>query len=298
MATIRRSYAIFRESLCRPRQRQRDHLAAAVRDGHDRRVPAGGVRRFCQRHARADRGQQAADVRRPDRVVFREVVHRPFLQRCRHSLREHAAARWRSDDCRRFARRDRACRTHRSLGADLGNGRMDPAHSRRAHEADRRARRQGPRRGLGDCSGDDLREPERHRLDQAIDESRREDLGRVARIGRRHRPFHDASRDGRVGPAGRLVLHLADGRAHRPWSDGRVLDRTVDHDAALSGIFRTALYMYATEGRNPAGFSPEFVEHAFAPKRAKAAALRTGWPPVSSIRSIGCKRRKGGVKCP
>ena len=45
--------------------------------------------------------------------------------------------------------------------------------------------------------------------------------------------------------------------------------------AALSGIFRTALYMYATEGRNPPGFSPEFVQNAFAPKGAKAGALRT-----------------------
>lgn len=45
--------------------------------------------------------------------------------------------------------------------------------------------------------------------------------------------------------------------------------------AALSGIFRTALYMYATEGRNPPGFSAEFVQNAFAVKGAKAPALRT-----------------------
>lgn len=44
--------------------------------------------------------------------------------------------------------------------------------------------------------------------------------------------------------------------------------------AALSGIFRTALYLYATEGRTPPGFSPEFVEHAFAAKAPKGA-LRT-----------------------
>jgi hypothetical protein len=42
--------------------------------------------------------------------------------------------------------------------------------------------------------------------------------------------------------------------------------------AALSGIFRTALYLYATEGRTPPGFSPEFVEHAFAAKGVKAPA--------------------------
>ena len=36
--------------------------------------------------------------------------------------------------------------------------------------------------------------------------------------------------------------------------------------AALSGIFRTALYLYATEGRTPEGFTPEYVQHAFAPK--------------------------------
>ena len=41
--------------------------------------------------------------------------------------------------------------------------------------------------------------------------------------------------------------------------------------SALSGIFRTALYLYASEGRSPEGFSPDYVQHAFAPKGAKAA---------------------------
>jgi len=45
--------------------------------------------------------------------------------------------------------------------------------------------------------------------------------------------------------------------------------------SALSGIFRTALYLYAAEGRSPEGFSPDFVQHAFAPKGGKAAALQT-----------------------
>ena len=39
--------------------------------------------------------------------------------------------------------------------------------------------------------------------------------------------------------------------------------------AALTGIFRTALYLYATEGRAPAGFSPEYVQAAFAPKKSR-----------------------------
>jgi Family of unknown function (DUF6159) len=39
--------------------------------------------------------------------------------------------------------------------------------------------------------------------------------------------------------------------------------------AALSGIFRTALYLYATEGRTPPGFTPDFVQNAFAPKKAR-----------------------------
>lgn len=34
--------------------------------------------------------------------------------------------------------------------------------------------------------------------------------------------------------------------------------------AALSGIFRTALYLYATEGRSPQGFTADYVQHAFA----------------------------------
>jgi hypothetical protein len=41
--------------------------------------------------------------------------------------------------------------------------------------------------------------------------------------------------------------------------------------AALSGIFRTALYLYATEGRTPAGFSPEYVQNAFAAKATRKA---------------------------
>jgi uncharacterized protein DUF6159 len=39
--------------------------------------------------------------------------------------------------------------------------------------------------------------------------------------------------------------------------------------AALSGIFRTALYLYATEGRTPEGFTAEYVQHAFAAKGAR-----------------------------
>lgn len=45
--------------------------------------------------------------------------------------------------------------------------------------------------------------------------------------------------------------------------------------SALSGIFRTALYLYATEGRSPAGFSPDFVQNAFRQKGSPAPALRT-----------------------
>jgi hypothetical protein len=47
--------------------------------------------------------------------------------------------------------------------------------------------------------------------------------------------------------------------------------------AALSGIFRTALYLYATEGRTPPGFTPDFAQNAFAPKKKRgvfAAASR------------------------
>src|SRR2546428_2407468 len=46
--------------------------------------------------------------------------------------------------------------------------------------------------------------------------------------------------------------------------------------AALSGIFRTALYLYATEGRTPAGFTPEYVQNAFAVKAAKATNFAFG----------------------
>jgi Family of unknown function (DUF6159) len=35
---------------------------------------------------------------------------------------------------------------------------------------------------------------------------------------------------------------------------------------ALTAIYRTSLYLYATEGRTPAGFTPEYVEGAFAAK--------------------------------
>lgn len=41
--------------------------------------------------------------------------------------------------------------------------------------------------------------------------------------------------------------------------------------SALGGIFRTALYLYAAEGRSPEGFSPDYVQNAFAPKGGKAA---------------------------
>ena len=41
--------------------------------------------------------------------------------------------------------------------------------------------------------------------------------------------------------------------------------------SALGGIFRTALYLYAAEGRSPEGFSAEYVQNAFAPKGGKAA---------------------------
>ncbi|MGZ4810341.1 MAG: hypothetical protein ACXV7D_13535, partial [Thermoanaerobaculia bacterium] len=41
--------------------------------------------------------------------------------------------------------------------------------------------------------------------------------------------------------------------------------------SALSGIFRTALYLYASEGRTPEGFNPDYVQHAFAVKAAKGS---------------------------
>ena len=39
--------------------------------------------------------------------------------------------------------------------------------------------------------------------------------------------------------------------------------------AALTGIFRTALYLYATEGRSPEGFTPDYVQNAFAAKPSR-----------------------------
>jgi uncharacterized protein DUF6159 len=41
--------------------------------------------------------------------------------------------------------------------------------------------------------------------------------------------------------------------------------------SALSSIFRTGLYLYATEGRTPEGYDPVFVQQAFAPKGTKPA---------------------------
>jgi len=48
--------------------------------------------------------------------------------------------------------------------------------------------------------------------------------------------------------------------------------------AALSGIFRTALYLYATEGRMPDGFTPDYVQNAFTAKggNARSFALSRG----------------------
>jgi len=43
--------------------------------------------------------------------------------------------------------------------------------------------------------------------------------------------------------------------------------------SALSAIYRTGLYLYASQGRTPTGFTPEYVEHAFAPKGGRAAAV-------------------------
>lgn len=39
--------------------------------------------------------------------------------------------------------------------------------------------------------------------------------------------------------------------------------------SALSSIFRTGLYLYAAEGRTPEGYSPEYVQNAFAAKDGK-----------------------------
>jgi hypothetical protein len=36
--------------------------------------------------------------------------------------------------------------------------------------------------------------------------------------------------------------------------------------AAVKGIFNVALYRFATQGEVPAGFSPDLIQHAFAPK--------------------------------
>ena len=44
--------------------------------------------------------------------------------------------------------------------------------------------------------------------------------------------------------------------------------------AALSGIFRTALYLYATSGRTPEGFTPDYVQNAFAAKGGGATPMR------------------------
>jgi hypothetical protein len=43
--------------------------------------------------------------------------------------------------------------------------------------------------------------------------------------------------------------------------------------AALSGIFRTALYLYAAEGRTPEGFTPDYVQNAFAVKTKNASSF-------------------------
>ena len=43
--------------------------------------------------------------------------------------------------------------------------------------------------------------------------------------------------------------------------------------SALASIFRTCLYMYATSGTAPQGFSPEFVQNAFAPKGRMTRAI-------------------------
>jgi hypothetical protein len=43
--------------------------------------------------------------------------------------------------------------------------------------------------------------------------------------------------------------------------------------AAMSGIFQTALYLYASTGSVPSGFSPVAIEAAFRPKRASSNLL-------------------------
>ena len=42
--------------------------------------------------------------------------------------------------------------------------------------------------------------------------------------------------------------------------------------SALSAIYRTGLYLYASEGRTPAGFTPEYVQGAFASKGGRQVA--------------------------
>lgn len=43
--------------------------------------------------------------------------------------------------------------------------------------------------------------------------------------------------------------------------------------SALTGIFRAGLYLYATEGKLPQGFTPAYVERAFGPAKGKAAVV-------------------------
>ena len=40
--------------------------------------------------------------------------------------------------------------------------------------------------------------------------------------------------------------------------------------SALSAIFRTGLYLYASNGTAPMGYSADFVQHAFTAKGSKA----------------------------
>lgn len=44
--------------------------------------------------------------------------------------------------------------------------------------------------------------------------------------------------------------------------------------SALTGIFRAGLYLYATEGKLPQGFTPAYVERAFGPPKGKTAVVR------------------------
>lgn len=43
--------------------------------------------------------------------------------------------------------------------------------------------------------------------------------------------------------------------------------------SALTGIFRAGLYLYATEGKLPQGFTPAYVERAFGPPKGNAAVV-------------------------